>query len=97
MEDSVPTEDDIKWTVKRLRNHCSGVPSGMRAEHLKRWLTEARNVEKEDMTVGEETKEGKESTESTEPTEPTETANWDRLVDLVQMAFREGILAEEAT
>ena len=34
----VPTEDVIEWTVTRLRNNRSGGPSGMRAEHLKRWL-----------------------------------------------------------
>ena len=43
--DSVPTEDEIELVVTRLRNHCSGGPSGMRAEHLKRWLATARKAE----------------------------------------------------
>ena len=68
----------------------------MRAEHLKRWLAEARKAEKDDTTAGAETTEGKEATEFTEFTEPTEAANWEKLVDLVQTAFHEGILAEES-
>ena len=35
VDDLVPTEDDIEWAVKRLRNHRSGEASGMRAKHLK--------------------------------------------------------------
>ena len=106
MDDSVLIEDDIEWAVKRLRNHRSGGPSGMQAEHLKRWLAESRKAEKEDMAAGEETTEVKESMESTESTESTEftestesteASNWERLVDLVQALFREGVLAEEAT
>ena len=31
VDESVPTEDDIEWAVKRLRNHRSGGPSGIRA------------------------------------------------------------------
>ena len=36
VDNSVPTEVKIEWSVKRLRNHRSRVPSGRRAEHLKR-------------------------------------------------------------
>ena len=35
MDDSVPTEDEIEWVVKRLQNHRSGGASRMQAEHLK--------------------------------------------------------------
>ena len=42
VEDSVPTEDEVKWEVKGLHNHCFGGVSGMRAEHIKGWLAEAR-------------------------------------------------------
>ena len=59
VDDSVPTEDEIEWAVKRLRNHCSGGPQVMRAEHLKMWLAESRKSEKEETAVGEETMEGK--------------------------------------
>ena len=65
----------------------------MRAEHLKRWLAEARKAAKDETTVGGETTEGKESTESADSTAPTEAANLERVVDLVQTAFREGRLA----
>ena len=94
VDDLVPTEDGIEWEVKRLRNHRSRGTSGMRANYLKRWLAEARKAAKGETTPGESTTEGKESTESTEP---TEAANWERVVDLVQTAFRERRLAEEAT
>ena len=52
VDDSVPTEDKIKWAVKRLQNHHSGGPSGMRAEHLKGWLAAARKKEKEEEDAG---------------------------------------------
>ena len=52
--DLVPTEDKIEWAVKRLRNHRSRGPSGMRAEHLKRCLAEVRKAVKEDTAVGED-------------------------------------------
>ena len=43
VENPAPTEDEIEWAVKLIRNHCSGGTSGMRAEHIKGWLAEARN------------------------------------------------------
>ena len=58
VDNSVPTEDEIKWAVKCLRNHRSRRPYGMRSEHLKRWLAVARNQAKEKVAVGEETMEG---------------------------------------
>ena len=48
MNDSVPTEDDIKWAVKRLQNHRSGGPSGMRAKQLKGWLATAKRKDMEE-------------------------------------------------
>ena len=45
VEYSVPVEDEIYWAVKQLRNHRSGGTSGMRAEHIKGWLVEARERE----------------------------------------------------
>ena len=45
MEDLVPPEDEIEWLVKRIRNHCSGGPSGIQNGHLKGWLDEARKAE----------------------------------------------------
>ena len=47
VDDLVPMEDNIEWVVTQLRNHRSKGPSGMRAEHLKRWLATARKDEKE--------------------------------------------------
>ena len=94
VDNLVPTEDDIEWAVKRLHNHCSRGPSGMQAEHLKGWLAAARNKEKEEAAVGEENTEG--NMYGGKYTEPTDASNWDRVVDLVQTAFREGRLAEEA-
>ena len=46
VDDSVPTEDEIEWAVKQLCNNLSGGPSGMRVEHLKRWLATARKAKK---------------------------------------------------
>ena len=58
VENLVPTEDEIEWVVKCLRNHRPGGPSGMQAEHLKRCLTAARKAETEETAAGEETMEG---------------------------------------
>ena len=55
VDNLVPTEDEIEWEMKRLRNQCSGEPSGMRAKHLKKWLVAARKAEKYETTAGEET------------------------------------------
>ena len=48
VDDSVPTEGNIEWAVKRLQNHRSEGSSRMRAEHLKGWLAAARNKDKEE-------------------------------------------------
>ena len=79
---------ETEWAVKRLRNNRSRGPSRMQAEHLKGWLAVARRGEKgenADKEGGgrEDTREGAE--------------NWARVVELVQTAFRDGDLAEEAT
>ena len=55
VEDGVPTEAEVEWAVKRLRNHRFGGPSRMRAEDLKGWLAAARRGDKERET---ETKDG---------------------------------------
>ena len=44
--DAVPMDDDIKWVVKRLRNHRSRGTSGMQAKHLKGWQAAARKKER---------------------------------------------------
>ena len=59
----------------------------MRAEHLKGWLAAARRGEK-----GNTNKEGGGQEDTQEWAE-----NWTRVVELVQTAFRDGNLAEEAT
>ena len=46
MDDSVPTEDNIEWAVKRLCNHCSRGSSGMRAKHLRGWLEAVRKKDR---------------------------------------------------
>ena len=45
VEDSVPTEDKIEWSMQRLRSNLSRGPSGMRVEHLCQWLREAQKAE----------------------------------------------------
>ena len=55
VEDGVPSEAEVEWAVKRLRNNRAGGPSRMRAEDLQRWLAAARRGEKERKTA---TKEG---------------------------------------
>ena len=100
LDDSVPEEGKIEWVVKRLRNNRSRWPSGMRVEHLKRCLAAARKADKDRETAGN--KEAETATEGGRPDtaaaqEGKELENWTRVVDLVQAAFQEGKLAEEAT
>ena len=68
----VPTEDNIEEAVKKLRRNRFRGPSGIRAEHLKGWLTASKrgNWASE---KGEENLEGEE--EGGE--------HWENLVDLV--------------
>ena len=95
VDDSVPTEDDINWVVKRIRNNCSGGPPGMGADHLKRWLVTVRKAEKDKETAEKEymvmTTE-RERTDISAAQKETESDNWTRVMDLVQLAFREGKL-----
>ena len=55
VKDGVPTEAEVEWAVKRLRNNRSGGPSRIRAEDLKGWLAAARRGGKERETT---TKDG---------------------------------------
>ena len=86
VDDSVPMADKIEDAVKNLRGNRSGGPSGMRAEHLKGWLA-ASNRGKKAAEKGEEKTEEEEEGGDL----------WGKLVELIQTAFREGDMVEEAT
>ena len=76
VDNSVPTEGKIEWVVTQLRNHHSGGPSGMRAEHLKRWLAAVQKSEKDVTTTAvAETTENKGTVAFQPATEPTEAVN----------------------
>ena len=82
----------MEWAVKRLRNNRCGGTSRMRAEDLKGWLAAA----KRDGTDREKrVKDGGVREEDASPTEVE--GHWERVVELVQTAFRDGDLAEEVT
>ena len=89
MDDLVPTEDKIEEAVNNLRRNRPRGPSGMRVKHLKGWLATSKWKKQEAAEEGG----GKTDDEGGGPTEP----HWERLVDLIHTAFREGDLAEEAT
>ena len=55
VEDGVPTEAEVEWEVKCLRNNRAGGASRMQAEDLKGWLAAARRGDKERETA---TKDG---------------------------------------
>ena len=42
VEDGVPSEAEVEWAVKRLRNNRARGPSRMQAEDLKGWLAAAK-------------------------------------------------------
>ena len=60
----------------------------MRDEHLKGWLAASKRGKREAEKEGE----GKTNDEEGGPT----GTQWERIVDLIQTAFREGYLVEEA-
>ena len=89
VDDSVPTEDKIKEGVKNLQRNRSGGTSGMRTKNLKGWLAASKRETREAAEKGE----GKTDGEEGRPGEP----HWENLVELIQTAFWEGDLVEEAT
>ena len=98
VDDFVPLEEEIEWSVTRLRNHRSGGVLVMRAEHLKRWLAVMRKADKDATTAARvETMDNRGDTSVQPTTDPTEAYNWEMVKDLIYMAFREGKLTEEAT
>ena len=74
----------IEEALKNLRRNRSGGPSGMLAEHLKEWLAASKR-EKRAAEKGEGKTEGEEG-----------VPHWENLVELIQMAYWGGELAEEA-
>ena len=67
-----------------------------KAEHLKRWLATAQKSEK-DATTTRESVGTKENRGTAVQPETEEADNWEMVMDLVQLAFWEGDLTEEAT
>ena len=65
INDSIPTEEEVGWAVRRLQGHRLGGPSHMCAEHLQEWLRDHRaadtaaepNPEAEGETLGPEGRE----------------------------------------
>ena len=48
VDDNIPVEEGISKAVMRIRMHRAGVPSGMRAKHLKLWIFVAKQEEHPD-------------------------------------------------
>ena len=46
--DKVSAEEEIDWDVRHINPNRAGVPSGIRADHLKSWIAEARAEENPD-------------------------------------------------
>ena len=40
IDDSVPTEEEVEWAVRRLQGNRSGGTSRMRVKYLQEWLQE---------------------------------------------------------
>jgi hypothetical protein len=49
--DEIPNEEEIATAVRRLRAGKAPGPSGMRTDHLKRWLAMAKREEQPDRTT----------------------------------------------
>ena len=81
--------------MKQLCNHRSRGPLGMMYEHIKGWLVEARNKEKEEAAAAAEKNHSRKGwwqylegrAEERRGETPAEVSNWGRMVDLVQATF----------
>ena len=99
IDEWIPDYEEIDWAVRWMRYNCSGTPSGMRAEHLRKWLKEDRKTEAEAVMVletGTETEMGVEKDMEIEKTEadPPALSNFQKVVDVAQAAFQKGCLSE---
>ena len=75
-----------------------GRASGMREEHLKRWMATARKSEKVEKAAKTTERRGMKDNSGTLATQSeTEVDNWTMVVDLFQLTFQEGKLVKEAT
>ena len=67
IDDSVTTDEKVKYVVGRLRGHWSGGLSWMRAKHLREWIKEHRAEEAAvEAEAEEDTSETKERERGTE-------------------------------
>ena len=53
VDESIPDEEDIEWSVKKLQSNRSRVPLGTRIEYIRRWLEEVKKAETETATETE--------------------------------------------
>ena len=87
--DYVPTEEEVEWVVRRLKGNSLGGLYRMYVNHLREWLREHQVAE----AVAEERGPAKGGEEGAE----REKSKWELVVELAQTAFRDRVLAEEAT
>ena len=87
IDDLVPTEDEIKAAVKK---NCS--ETGRGGHHGSAWST-SRGGSRRQRGGGVSEEKGKEKTATEEEGEDL----WGKVVELIQTAFRDGTLTEEAT
>ena len=83
--DSVPTEEEVEWEVRRLRGNRSGFSFWMHAENLREWLMEHQVTEA--VAEAEEKSElkyrARGANEGGEEGEDQEQSKWDMVVELV--------------
>jgi hypothetical protein len=46
--DAAPTDSELRMVVGKLRNGRAAGATGMKAEHLKEWLTDVKREEREE-------------------------------------------------
>ena len=105
IDDSVPTEEEVEWVVWRLRGTGQEAPPGCvqrisgsgcgnirndrgRERQKQRLQTQTQRDGRDIPRMGGE--DGEEERER-------EKTMWERVVELVQTAFQDGVLMEEAT
>ena len=96
INNSVPTEKEVKWAVRRMRGHRLGGPFWMHENYLREWLQEhiaAEAPAEEEMkavgdTFGTEGMKKKATDKGmADGGEEREKTKWEKVVELVQLAF----------
>ena len=102
IDDSVPTEEEVKWVVRMLHstgredpNRCASSTFGSGCRSIGRLKRRREKRQRESCQIHKGGREGLRTGEST-GVEGREQTKWEMVVELLQTDFRDRVLTEEA-